>query len=63
MILCKGKCDKLPSLFRYDLGFQYCCICSLFLQGEKNRCPCCHGPLRTHRRQWGNHRDKNVVYI
>ena len=61
VILCKGICDTLPSFSRYVDGFQYCCICSMFLPCEKNRCPCCHACVRMYSRMNRAHRKK--VYI
>ena len=49
---CKGICiqyegPKVPNGLRYDLGHKRCTYCSLFLDTDENRCPCCKVVLRT----------------
>ncbi len=74
MIRCKGKCDnakwKRPAGGGQvnNLPFLthgYCCFCAKWVDHEiawkKNRCPCCHGKLRTKPRM--NAKKKKYIYI
>lgn len=62
MLLCKGLCDQLPEFHRFVDGFKYCGICEHFIQSETIKCPCCHGQMRVHSRQWGKKQKKHLVY-
>ena len=49
---CKGICVDLDATtvsnsLRYELGQKRCTMCSIFVETEKLRCPCCGAMLRT----------------
>ena len=62
---CKGVCDTLevdrvPTGLRYKLGHKRCTLCSIFLETDCNRCPCCGVRLRTKSR---NKKSRKKLYI
>ena len=49
---CNGICyqytgAKMPNGLRYDMGQKRCSFCSLFIETDEVRCPCCKVVLRT----------------
>lgn len=51
-LYCKGICEdfkglSMPNFLRYKSGQKRCTVCSLFLDVDDIRCPCCGAVLRT----------------
>jgi len=49
---CRGICidyksPKIPNGQKYILGHKRCSFCSLFIETDEIRCPCCKVVLRT----------------
>ncbi|MDH3488099.1 MAG: hypothetical protein OEL82_08655 [Nitrosopumilus sp.] len=49
---CKGICDDLEittvsNSLRYQVGQKRCTMCSIFVETENLKCPCCGVRLRT----------------
>lgn len=60
---CKGTCENfraesVQNKVRYVLGHKRCSYCSIFLQVEGVRCPCCGAKMRSKAR----HKKRKAVY-
>lgn len=55
LLSCKGICSRYDKTgggkqSAYSLGYKRCSECDLYIRFDGSRCPCCHYPLRSKRR-------------
>jgi len=60
--MCKGSCAQFKSeshspANKYQMNVKWCSRCSLFMEVDSLRCPCCNSMLRTKSR----HKKKTIV--
>lgn len=66
MIVCKGFCDSNKDTKRPSDPFRtssYCRRCNWWMSNVHNKCPCCHGLVRTRPRHTGQRREWREKHV
>jgi hypothetical protein len=64
---CKGICHKYKAIkpalpdTRYGIGQKWCNLCDVFINWDKNKCPCCGLMLRTRPRDTKSREQLRII--